>query len=161
MTQSPARPSEALLIETAAPVEDLAPGVKKQWVYKGKILIFDITSMAHPAITAWANAMIESRQHWSAQQPYLVMTLSRNSALMALSPSVRHAAQRIAASTPLHIYGRSAVVVEGNPLLAVILKIFMQRDINRKSQHTRGVVRGVFSSRQEALHWLSELLKAR
>lgn len=132
-------------LEDASPVEQVMPGMTRQWLLDRRIVVFTMTSPSREVSDGWINTVKATMENWPSDRPYLAIhDLTSNK--MSLTPYARkHAEELIPLSAMAPGY---AAIILPRSFIAQVIRVFL------RTQKQQGNQNLVFFSRQEALEWL-------
>jgi hypothetical protein len=145
-------------------VEELRPGLMREWLHDEQIVVYTITQASLPAIHAWSEAINNTLKQWPADRPYLaVYDLSRTSLTYVASlvkdiysVEIIPASREQTAPAPVNpiVRAKLAVVVSYS-LTGRVARILSLKDsgIREHGENFR-----TFFARQAAMDWLKGFL---
>jgi hypothetical protein len=131
--------------EGASPIEQIVPGMTRQWLLDRQIVIFTMMSPSRDVVDAWISTVKATMENWPGNRPYLALH-DMTSNKVSLTPYARKRAEEllpISAKVP----GYAAIVLPRS-FIAQVIRLFL------RSQKQQGVNNAVFFSQAEALVWL-------
>ncbi len=138
-------------VQEVSPIEQVAPGVLRQWLHNGNLICYEISDTSRPAIDAWINAARATANSWKFGQPVLSL-YEFTDRKMQLTPYLQRRASELRVMRPdLRVW---AAIVLPNTLTSQLLghavQMFLQV-VLRPNSYTQ-----IFYSRAKALAWLEE-----
>jgi hypothetical protein len=129
---------------------EIAPGVSRQELHEGRIVILQIATVAREAVDAAYETVLEVHQRCEEKGQLFLFAYEVSSPQMFMTPYIRSMVNKLNVVNP-QIHGRVAVILPQSSM-GVLLQIFVSvlRSSNRPKR--------VFFSRDEAIQWLEELL---
>lgn len=141
-------PSDVSPMEPSS-IEQLSPGVKREWLFAGKIVVYTVTDSRRESVDAWISAFKSDLMGWSADRPFLLIhDISVRDA--AATPYLLARVQEMVLVRP-DVRGRAAIILPGN-FVDQMIRIFLDRQEKRVTHIPRE--RKIFASREQAIAWL-------
>jgi hypothetical protein len=133
----------------AAPVEEVAPGLRVKWLFDRRLLVVIADSSTRSAVDAWAQLMFSAIKNWPADRTYLAIQ-DLSSPRFSLTPYARKRASETYEVRP-SLKGRVALILP-KTFVAQLIRLFIRGE-RRNHFETR-----FFVSFKEAVEWLAEEL---
>jgi hypothetical protein len=126
-------------------VEQLSPGVRREWLLDGRIVVYVLTSSSRETADVWVETFKADIARWPNDRPFLVLhDLTAKS--VAATPYAVWRAREMVESRP-DLAGRAALVL-ADTITAHMAELFLRR------QRQKPRLRQVFYERDKAIEWL-------
>lgn len=129
---------------------ELAPGLIRETLHHGRIVILRVDSVTRETLDIGYNAVYELQEACSSSRLPMLLLYDLSPYNFTITPYVRQLISRLNASNP-HVTGRVAVVLPKSPATAMI-KLF----VGFLARSNR--VKRIFFSEDQGVRWLEELL---
>ncbi len=147
--QAPSQPS-ATLTEAAPPViEQISPGVRREWLLDGQIVVYILSDASRATANVWVETFKADISRWPSDRPFLVLH-DLTAPKVAATPYALIRAKEMVDSRP-DVAGRAALVLS-DTISAHMAELFLRM----QKQDSR--LRQVFYSREKAIEWLKAAL---
>ena len=136
--------------EQPSPVEEIAPGLTREWMFDHQIVVFKISTIARPVVDAWIDLVKLTMENWPGNLPYLAIH-DMTSDKVSLTPYARSRAEELiplSAKAP----GYAAIVLPRS-FVAQVIRLFM------RTQRRQGNQNALFFTMPEALAWLTPKMR--
>ena len=143
-----AYPIDTALLEPS-PVEQISPGLTRQWICDRQIVIFKITSVSREVVDSWIDTVKVTMENWPGNRPYLAIH-DMTSDKVSLTPYARARVQELiplSAKAP----GYAAIVLP-KTFVGQIIRLFM------RTQRSQGNRNEIFFTVESALDWLKSYI---
>lgn len=141
------RPTE--IVES--PLEEIAPGLTRSWLFDKRIVMFRLSSSSREVADAWVECVKETMEHWPKGQTYLAIH-DMTSDKVSLTPYARKKAEELvplSASAP----GYAALLLAPT-FVGHLIRLFL------RTQRQQGNENQIFFKMSEALNWLNDKANA-
>ena len=140
-----------MTIAVETPIEQLAEGLTRHYLYDKQIVVFTVEDIHQHTIDAWAEAVKHEVLNWPAERPFLNIHNFLNVKNMSFTPYIRKKSAELTPLAPDKV-GRTALVLPRS-LVSQIVHYFL------RTQQLRVRPRQVFFKMDDALQWCEALLK--
>ena len=148
-------PAAVATLPAHGPVELLAPGVTRQWLYNHRIVAYVISDISRPAIDAWIGGIHQAAKTWQSGQTSCSLYDFSAKRVVAFTPYLRARLTEVSQLRP-ELTTRVAVVLPDTrigQLLSQMTHLFL------KSQPRINTQADVFFSRDDAICWLKRQIQ--
>ncbi len=145
MTQNQATVTNPSAVASSS-IERLTPGLTREWLYDGTIVVYTLVDAHRETIDAWIDAFKADIGRWPAERPFLLMHDFSVKGVIS-TPYARSRAQELVDARP-DVKGLAAIVFPRNSLMITMIQLFLSRQ-----RHAARIQRA-FPSREQGLAWL-------
>jgi hypothetical protein len=122
-----------------------------EWAHDQRIIIARLKGSQVSEVDFFYNTFVDIIQGWPSQQPYLVVTDSRQLPNYVLTPYMRQKIQSLTDITAASgLQGRTAALVSRTPML-ILVKLLVENYINHRLTQ---LPTKFFFDEEEAIKWL-------
>ena len=131
--------------EVTTPVEEIVPGLTRQWMFDHQIVVYKGTSVSRQVIDAWAANVASTRDQWPGNLPYLAIH-DMTSEEIGFTPYARARIEELFARYSMSP-GHAAILLP-RTFVSHVFQLFVRTQPKKNNRNA------IFFSIEDALKWL-------
>jgi hypothetical protein len=153
-TNVPPQAAPAPKKEDEGAVEQIAPGVTREWRHNRRVVIYKVSTVDFASVEAWTKSVVELIKSLPPGQPYLSI---QDFSGATLTPHIRKGSETIVTSMPPGLVVRN-IVVASRSFMNQVMRFFLTIELMRKSKQAT-IRREMVFSLDEALQRMDQEIK--